>query len=65
MIADTGMRVPGAKYSSHTCFIQEVIVLCRYDTSGSHHDVLTAKLAQFLYHLWDKGLVTGSKRRNA
>lgn len=45
----------------NTCFVEEVIILCRDDTTGNDHDVLTSELLQLLKKLRDKSLVTGSK----
>ena len=52
----------GTEYANYTCFVQEVIVLCRDYTTGTHHDISTAKFFKFFNELWYQGLVSGCKR---
>ena len=41
---------------SHTCFVEEVVVLGWDDTSCGDEDVLTSQFLEFCYHLRDEGL---------
>ena len=52
------------KDSCYTCLVQEIIVLCRDNTTRSNHDVLTTQFLEFCNNLRNQSLVTSSQRRN-
>ena len=59
-----GNRGAGAEDSGYTCLVEEVIVLCRNDTTGGNHDIRATELLELLDNLRDEGLVTCRKRRD-
>ena len=50
-----------AKDGHHTGFIQEVIILCRDDTSGKDQNIFTSQTLQFGNDLRNQGFVSGSQ----
>ena len=47
--------------SSHTCLIQEVLVLCRNYTTSDNNDILATQLLKLLDNLRNQSLVACSQ----
>ena len=53
-----GNRSTRAEDGGNAGFVEEVIVLCRYYSTRSNHDIRTAEFLELLDDLRDEGLVT-------
>ena len=56
-----GYRCTRTKDGCYTCFIQEVVILSRNNTTGKYQDIFTTQFLQLGNKLRYQGLVSGSQ----